>query len=131
MLKGLDIDLSLPSRRARLRLIDVPEICLIAAIVVAVKHFLPFPTGKGTSSSLQDNDIPLMDWHRWSELMRPVVENLQREPRAKASRDVDGERLAHVDEATFDAILALSSPDPDELGEEGRLRCSRHHRNAF
>lgn len=131
MLKGLDIDLSLPSGRARLQLIDVPEICLIAAIVVAVKHLLPFPIEKGTSSSLQDNNSPHMDWHRWSELMEPVVENLQRKPPAKTPGDVDGERLAHVGEATFDAILALLSPDQGELAEKGRLRCPRHHRHAF
>ena len=130
MLRGLDIELSLPSGRTRLRLIDVPEICLIAAIVVAAKHFLPFPTRKGTSSSQQGKDHPHMDWHRWSDLMRPAVENLQRKPPAKASGDVAGECLANADEATFDAVLALLSPDQGENGEEGRLRCSRSYRCA-
>ena len=124
------MELSLPSGRTRLRLIDVPEICLIAAVIVAVRHFLPFPTRKGTSPTVQDKDHPHMDWYRWADLIRPVVENLQRKPPAKASKDIDGECLANADEATFDAVLALLSADQGETEEEGRLRCFLSYRCA-
>lgn len=124
------MELSLPSGRTRLRLIDAPEICLIAAVVVAARHFLPFPTRRGTSSTLQDKDQPHMDWHRWNDLMRPVVENHERKTPAMTPEDFDGECLANADEATFDAMLALLSADQGEIEEEGRLRCFPSYRCA-
>lgn len=117
MLRGIDRDLSLPSRLARSRLIDIPEICLIAAIVVAVKHFLPFPTGKGKPSASRDVILPQMDWLKWSELMRPTAENLQTKPHTDVVGSIDGDRLANADDATFDAILDLLSSEQGGSGE--------------
>ena len=116
MLKGIGRDLSLPPRHTRLRLIDIPEICLVAAIVVAVKHFLPFPDGKGKPLGSPGVILPQMDWNRWSELMRPVADKLQKTPTG-APGDLDGDRLANADDATFDAILGLLSSGQDGDGE--------------
>lgn len=127
MLRGIGRDLSPPARHPRLRLIDIPEICLIAAIVVAVKHFLPFPSGKGNSLVLHDTILPRVDWQKWSELMQPVVEDLRGETPEDipcAPKDIDGGHLADADEATFDAILNLLSSDQGEHGEDGEWSCA-------
>ena len=116
MLKGIGKDLSLPPKQTRLRLLDIPEICLVAAIVIAVKHFLPFTTGAENALVLQDTVLPQMDWQRWSELMMPVVESLPRKAPADLPNDIDGDRLANVDGATFDTILALLSSSREEDG---------------
>lgn len=128
MLRGIDRDLSLPPRHPRLRLIDIPEICLIAALVTAVKHFLPFPTEKGSLLALHDTILPRMDWQKWSELMQPVVEDLggdAPEDSLGAPKDIDGGHLADADEATFDAILTLLSSDQGGRGEDGEWSRAR------
>ena len=125
MLRGVDQDLSLPARHTRLRLIDMPEICLIAAIVIAVKHFLPFPARKDNSLILQGAVLPFMDWHTWSKLMRPVVESFEKQAPVKVSGDVDGDRLANADDATFDSILALLSSDQSGHRDEGERKRAR------
>lgn len=123
MLKGIGRDLSLPPRRPRLRLIDIPEICLIAAIVVAAKHFIPFPTGKGNSLVLDDTILPQVGWQKWSELMQPALEEFQKKASAGIPDPpelIDGGRLADADEATFESILALLFSDKGGSGEVGR-----------
>lgn len=118
MMGGMNIGLSLPPQRTRLRLIDIPEICLVAAIVIAVKHFLAFPSPNGDPPCAQDVSRPQMDWYKWSELMQPLVANLRNESPAEAPPDIDGDRLANADDATFDAILALLTPGQGGRDEE-------------
>lgn len=128
MLRGIDRDLSFPPRHPRQRLIDIPEICLIAALVAAVKNFLPFPTEKGNSLALHDTILPRMDWQKWSELMQPVVGDLRGEAPEDipgAPKDIDGGQLADADEATFDTILTLLSSDQGGRGEDGEWSRAR------
>jgi RNA polymerase I-specific transcription initiation factor RRN7 len=67
----LSIGYSYPLRKSRLRLIDYPEILLVACLVVSTKCLMPFqdndthPNSKNTSVSLDFN------WDRWQEIMRP------------------------------------------------------------
>lgn len=130
MFEGVGYGLSFPPKHTRMRLIDMPEICLIAAIVVAAKHFLPFPTRKENSLVLRGAVLVQMDWQKWSELMQPAINKLQEKSLTDVSGDIDGGHLANADEATFDAILALLSSDQGGDENEGGWTYVHFRRHA-
>ena len=74
MLRVMEVDLSFPVRKSRLRMVDLPEICLAAAIVVAVKQALPFTSCCAGYCGVISAPLPHMNWPKWNEAQHRVAE---------------------------------------------------------
>ena len=90
----------------------------MAAVVVAVKYFVPFPTQCATPFRIFNRHLPHMDWVKWNNSMGPVT--LFRAARHLEPEVVDGEAPTNIEDGSFDSLV--SSPIVDR-GLDNETQC--------
>ncbi|KAL9627709.1 MAG: hypothetical protein Q9204_006384, partial [Flavoplaca sp. TL-2023a] len=68
--KLLDIDFAFPKTRPRQRMTSLPEITLLALLVIAVKLYYPLDAIDRHPRSATDPGVMTVDWDRWCEEQR-------------------------------------------------------------
>ena len=70
LIRILEADFVYPTSRAkRLRMIDNPELLVVALVVVAVKLSHPFPGENRAPISQVDSEMGQIDWAEWQKAM--------------------------------------------------------------
>lgn len=79
MARLLDLDFCFSMQKKRFKLLDHPDILLVACVVFATKLLYPFDGEQRVPVSYRDPSSLQIDWRRWKELMRDVAfEGLER-----------------------------------------------------
>lgn len=68
--KLLDIDFAFPKTRPRQKITSLPEVTLVALLVIAVKVYYPFDAIDRHPRSAIDLGVMTVDWDRWCEAQR-------------------------------------------------------------
>lgn len=75
----LDLDFSFNVQKKRFKLLDHPDVLVIACVVLSTKLLYPFDGIERRPVSYRDPSSIHMDWGKWRELMRDVAsEGLER-----------------------------------------------------
>lgn len=79
MMRLLDLEFSFNVQKKRFKLLNHPDVLLIACLVFSTKLLYPFDGIERPPLSYRDPSSIHMDWGRWRDLMRDVAaEGLQR-----------------------------------------------------
>lgn len=79
MTRLLSLDFSFNMQKKRFKLLDYPDILLVACVVFSTKLLYPFDGVERVPVSYRDPSSLQMDWGKWRELMRDVTfEGLER-----------------------------------------------------
>ncbi|KAL8753431.1 MAG: hypothetical protein Q9199_005050 [Rusavskia elegans] len=103
--KLLDIDFAFPKARPRQRMSSMPEVALVALVVIAVKLYYPFDAIDRHPSSATDPGVLVLDWDQWCKAQKEYD-----------SRETAGGQLGRGNEIRVEEkdIFNLSNDQMDE-----------------